>query len=219
MVVVAWVDVANTTVEVPAENVSLFAQFPSTNTVFPYGRSVPPVIVIVDEAFNWSLRSKVALPPESRNIRLKNGEPPEVMVGVAAVEVVNTTVLVPRVKVPPFDQFPSTKMVLPYGRSIPAVIVMVDEAFNWSLSTHSETFPPSLKVRLKNLDPPSMMVEVTFTVLVLNVTVLVPGANVPELAAKLPRIVSVDVLLEVEAFNVPVNPEFKKSEPIVLGAS
>src|SRR3989344_1920519 len=92
MVVVAWVDVANTTVEVPAENVSLFAQFPSTNTVFPYGRSVPPVIVIVDEAFNWSLRSKVALPPESRNIRLKNGEPPEVMVGVTAVEVVKTTV-------------------------------------------------------------------------------------------------------------------------------
>ena len=52
---IVWSVPVNTKVLVPWVKVSLFAQFPSRKMVFPNGDRVPPVIVMVDEAFSWSL--------------------------------------------------------------------------------------------------------------------------------------------------------------------
>ena len=85
-------DDANVTSPEPCVKISEFVQSPSRYIFLPLASNVPPVIVIVPEAFNWSERDIVIAFPLSSNTKLLNGYEPEVILIVEVVVVEKVTV-------------------------------------------------------------------------------------------------------------------------------
>jgi len=129
-----------------------------------------------------------------------------------AVPLLNVTVLVPGLNVPPlFVQFPEMSMVVAVpAEKIPAVNVKLE------FSTSVVVLPPTLSVcpvlftvRLLNVCDVALPLIDCAAVVLLNVTVPVPGVNVPPLFVQSPPMLMFVPAVNVPAVNVSVPVMFK----------